>query len=147
MKLNGWQRIWIVCGVIIFAIVCFFTVLTFPKKSDITSRWVYETISVVKKPHEYSYEIREAYKDYDDIQLIEKIHKKKYESEHDGFYYTIYKARFEEIDSRYNAELKGLPVSQIKHILTALAVYLCIMLAIYGLGWSIGWIYRGFKRT
>ena len=102
MKINGWQRIWIVCGIIIFVIVAVFTMALFPKKSDITSRWVYETINSVKKPNEYAYEIRDAYKDYNDIQLITKIHE-KYAKSGDIFD----KVMFEKIDKRYKAELEG----------------------------------------
>jgi hypothetical protein len=95
MKLNGWQRIWIVSSVIIFVIVMIFTMALLPKKSEITSRWVYETIDVVKQPHEYSYEMRDAYKDLDDNQVINKIHEKYTESN---------KAIFGEIDKRYKTE-------------------------------------------
>jgi len=142
MRLNGWQRVWIVCGIIIFVIVTIVTIAVLPKRSEITSRWAYETINSVKKPNEYAYEIRDVYKDYDDDQLIAKIHE-KYAKSGDIFD----KVKFEEIDKRYKTELDGLFTEQIKHILIAFAVYFCIMLAIYGFGWSIGWIYRGFKRT
>jgi hypothetical protein len=141
MKLNGWQRIWIVCGIIIFVIVTIVTIAVLPKRSEITSRWVYETINSVKKPNEYAYEIRDAYKDYDDIQLIAKIHE-KYAKSGDIFD----KVNFEEIDKRYKAELDGLFAKQIKCILIGLAIYIGLMLVMYGFGWSIGWIYRGFKR-
>lgn len=142
MKLNGWQRIWIVCGIIIFVIVAIVTIAVFPKRSEITSRWAYETINSVKKPNEYAYEIRDAYKDYDDIQLITKIHE-KYTKSGDLFD----RVKFDEIDKRYKAELDNLFAAQTKCVLIGLAVFLCIMLAIYGFGWSIGWIYRGFRKT
>ncbi len=139
MKLNGWQRLWSVASVIIFVIAIFFTVSLFPNKSEITSRWAYETIDVVKQPGEYSFEIRDMYKDYNDNHLIAKIHERYTENN------PTLKIKFDEIDKRYKGELEGLFARQIKHILIALVAYLCLISAIYVFGWSIGWIYRGFK--
>jgi hypothetical protein len=139
MKLSGFQRLWVVTTIIIFVIAVFFTIVLFPKKSEIMSRWTYETIEVVKKPGDYSFEIRDAYKDYGDKELIDKIHEKEKN--------PFTKIRFDEIDRRYKNELESLFTKQAKHILIAFVAYFCVILALYGFGWSIGWIYRGFKST
>lgn len=139
MKLNGWRRLWVVVSIIIFLVIAFFTIMLFPKKSEIISRWAYETIEVVKKPGESSFDIREAYRDYSDKELIDKIHEKYIGRS------LLAEIKFEKIDEKYKNELMDLPKKQAKHVLIGLAIYLCLTALIYIFGWSVFWIYRGFK--
>jgi heme/copper-type cytochrome/quinol oxidase subunit 2 len=139
MKLNGWQRLWVVISIIIFVVAVFFTFEHYPKKSEIYSTWANETIEVVKKPGEHSFLIRMAYKDYSDEELIEKLHEKYAEKN------ASTKVKFDEIDKKYKNDLDNLPSQQTKHILICLTVYLCLIICIYVFGWSVGWVYRGFK--
>jgi hypothetical protein len=166
MKLNGWQRLWVVTSIIIFVIAVFYTiVLLLPGKSDIMSRWACETIEAVRKTKEYEEhssgpedaafklrlelalsELRDARRGYGDKvlgygykELIDKIHEKYVEKN------PLTKIRFDEIDRPYRNELDSLPIKRAKHALVIFAIYLCLISAIYGLGWSIGWIYRGFR--
>jgi len=139
MKLGGWQRLWTVVSIIILIIFVLVSLLLFPKRSEITSRWVYETIDVVKEPGEYSWTIRGTYKDYGDEELIERIHEKYIKEK------PLTKVVFSGIDQKYKNELSNLPKEQTKHILIGLAVYFCLITLIYIFGWAVGWVYRGFK--
>jgi hypothetical protein len=167
MKLNGWQRLWVVATLIIFVIAVFYTiVLLLPEKSEIMSRWACETIEAARKTKEYSEEhspklqdaffkldlevalseLRDARRGYGDKvlgygykELIDKIHEKYVEKN------PLTKIKFDEIDKRYRNELDTLPIKRAKHALIVFAIYLCLISAIYGVGRSIGWVYRGFR--
>lgn len=159
MRLNGWQRLWVVTSIIIFVITVVYTIALLPAKSEIMSRWVCETIEAVKKTKEYEEHSsgledalfkfgleavlsKRGYGDKDlgyGKDLIDKIHEKYLEKN------PLTKIRFDEIDRRYRNELDSLPIKRTKHALIIFAIYLCLISAIYGLGWSIGWIYRGFR--
>jgi hypothetical protein len=49
-------------------------------------------------------------------------------------------------DEKYRGELSNLPLEQAKIVLLSLIIYIAVMAGLYGLGWSIGWIRRGFKK-
>ncbi len=165
MKLNGWQRLWVLTSIIIFVIAVFYTIaLLLPEKSEIMSRWACETIEAVRNTKEYSdehpseidlfkirlevalSELRDARRGYGDKvlgygykELIDKIHEKYGEKN------PLTKIKFDEIDKRYRNELDTLPIKRAKHALIVFAIYLCLISAIYGVGRSIGWVYRGFR--
>jgi hypothetical protein len=159
MKLNGWQRLWVVTSIIIFVIAVFYTIVLLPGKSEIMSRWAYETIETVRNTKEFKedssaspedawfrFELgaalpghRDALRGYSDKDLIDKIHQKYVDKN------PLTKIKFDEIDRRYRNELDSLPITRAKHALIVFAIYLCLISVIYGLGWSIGWIYRGFR--
>ena len=48
-RLNGWQRLWMLMGVLYIIPVAFFTYSNMPKKADIMREWTIDVIELVKK--------------------------------------------------------------------------------------------------
>lgn len=139
IKLNGWQRLWVVLSITYFAIVVAFTFSLWPNESKIENCWVYSLIDETKDPNDYTYQIRDAYKDISDKELIRRINA-KYSSNQD------YKEILNSINLKYQSELQSLWKEQIKTIAIALMAWLLPIATVYLLGLSIGWIYKGFKN-
>lgn len=138
-KLNGWQRIWVVLSVIYFVIVVVFTYTVWPTESKIDNSWVYSLIDKTKDPNDYTYQIRDAYKDISDKELIKRINA-KYSTNQD------YKEILNEINLKYQGELQSLWKNQFRTTGIALVAWLLPIAIVYLLGLSVGWIYKGFKN-
>jgi hypothetical protein len=139
LKLNGWQRLWVVLGIIYFAVVVAFTFSVWPSESKIENSWVYSLIEKTKDPNDYTYQIRDAYKDISDKELIRRINA-KYSLNQD------YKEIVSSINLKYQGELQSLRKEQIKTTAMALIIWLLPVAIVYLLGLSIAWIYKGFKN-
>ena len=139
IKLNGWQRLWVVLSIIYFVIVVGFTFLLWSTESEIENSWVYSLIDKTKDPNDHSYEIRDAYKDISDKELIRRINA-KYSSNKD------YKEILNTINLKYQSEVQSLWKKQFRAIAIALMAWLLPIAIVYLLGLCFGWIYKGFKN-
>jgi len=144
MKLNGWQRLWVLFSVLWLIVVMGFTVATLPKESQILDRWAYATLEKIRDSDEslkkYSmWDLEKAYADIPREELIEKA-QAKYSSSEKGL-----KIDFERINKRYKNQLGELTTNQAKSAGLGVAVWLGTILVVYILGWSVGWVIRGFK--
>jgi hypothetical protein len=139
IKLNGWQRLWVVLSIIYFVIVAGFSFALWPAESNIENSWAYSLIDKTKDPNDYAYQIRDAYKDISDKELIRRINA-KYSSNQN------YKEILNTINLKYQSELQSLWKEQFKAIAIALMAWLLPIAIVYLLGLSFGWIYKGFKN-
>jgi hypothetical protein len=139
IKLNGWQRLWVVLSIIYFVIVVGFSFASWPTESNIENSWVYSLIDKTKDPNDYAYQIRDAYQDISDKELIRRINA-KYSSNQN------YKEILNTINLKYQSELQSLWKEQFKTIAIALMAWLLPIAIVYLLGLSFGWIYKGFKN-
>jgi hypothetical protein len=138
-RLNGWQRLWILLSTIYFIGVVSIAVLLFPKKADYLSTRVYDTINLTIKhvpdlQGSYAYQVRDAYKDLSDEEVINKIHAKFKD-----------KVDYSEIESDYGRKIEGLSSEKAKAAGIWFLVWLIPSLATYALGRSVGWVISGFK--
>jgi hypothetical protein len=138
-RLNGWQRLWILLSTIYFIGVVSIAVLLFPKKADYLSTRVYDTINLTIKhvpdlQGSYAYQVRDAYKDLSDEEVINKIHAKFKD-----------KVDYSEIESDYGRKIEGLSSEKAKALGIWFLVWLIPSLATYALGRSVGWVISGFK--
>ncbi len=148
-KMNGWQRIWLVLSIISAisgTVVIFFEM---PTQARIDRRYVYEVIDHVKRyddslSGESRWEIRDAYKGISDRELLDRLHKKKAnEGAPPGWKDSI----LLDIDNEYKKETEKLSKDQFELIGGCFLGWAIItMIAVYMLGWAVGWIYRGFKK-
>jgi len=139
-KLSGWQRLWLVLSVIYLIVVAAFTIILMPKASQYSSSMVHDTIqttidNVPKLSNMYVYQIREAYSDFSDEELIQKIHE-KYKDEVD----------FDAIEKKYRNKMSHLPSVRAKFIGLGLLFWVAPIVLVYILGISVGWIVKGFKK-
>lgn len=137
-KLNGWQRLWVVLSAIYLAIVIVFTWSSWPTKRQIENSWVYSLITATKDPKDYAYEIREAYKDIPDGELIKRINAKYSEK-------PEYKEILNTTNLKYQMEIQSLGKNRFKTFGIALLAWLFPIGILYLVGVAIGWIYKGFK--
>ncbi len=138
VKLNGWQRLWVVLSAIYLAIVIVFTWSSWPTRRQVENSWVYDLINVIKDPKDYAYEIRDAYKDIPDGELIQRINA-KYSEKPD------YKEILNTTNLKYQMEIESLWKDRFKTLGIALLAWLIPIGLIYLLGVATGWIYKGFK--
>ena len=169
-RLSGWMRLWIVLAILYLFPVSFFTILQMPKETDVKRQWAFATIDIVKKYDEnrknYSTgRILDAYSDMSYDEIIKRIRKEytgtevgketpavsgdfdksgkwsKYRLKKP----TIPDTEFDSVDKQYREKLSLFWREKTKTI--TIGVLFCVvpLIAVYLLGRTIGWIYRGFK--
>jgi hypothetical protein len=115
IKLNGWQRIWIIIGILLFIFAS--SVFLFnTEKRDIYRHWENETIELTFTLERFkNYDVwwfRRSYPDLTNQEIIEKIQNK--------FTGPPHNLNFNSINNNYKPKLGGLPKRQIK---TASIIY------------------------
>lgn len=150
IKLNGWQRLWVVTSVLWFLgiLILNYNINYKSHKTDaeIYHAWSNEIIEylIAQVPELKGYSVsslRLTYSDMSDKELIEALHK-KFISKHPAYEYGL-----TEIDSKYEnkvASTGGPGYSKwFAYILLAIGVPACL----YVFGWAIAWIKNGFKSA
>jgi hypothetical protein len=142
-NLNGWQRLWVLIGLIAFVSTMFFSYSTRPTRRAIYNEWSGRIIefAVNNDPtltEQKPWEIAQAYKDVPPELLVEKL-TGQYLSKHPDF-----KTRVDEIGAPFNKQLKRFPITCAQHYIFGFLAWLIFMGALYLCGSAIGWVYRGF---
>lgn len=145
-RLTGWQRLWLVLAAIYAIPVVLVTYDSLPTQAAIDKNYALETIDSVKHldpslKSQSSWEIRDAYKDFPDLEVVRRIHEKWLKKN------VFQDMEFQEIDKTYKERSAGLLKDQVKTIGVALLFWFIPVIGAYILGWSIGWIYRGFRKS
>lgn len=120
------------------SIVIVFTTTSWPTEKKIENSWVYSLINATKEPNDYAYQIREAYEDITDRELIKRINAKYYAN-------PEYKETLNTLNLRYQKDIQLLWRDQFKTIGIALMAWVIPIVIVYLMGLAIGWIYKGFK--
>jgi hypothetical protein len=146
MKLNGWQRLWIVMSGVYVLIVTSLCASEFPTEKEIYQRWQAELILWQKKndpelTEAAPWDIAKAYSAESPKESIERV-QEKYVAQN-----VFNKFDFEAIAKKYQAELVDLPSMQRQKLKTASLFGLLPVFATYLLGWLAGWVYHGFKSA
>lgn len=177
MKLNGWHRLWILLSVIYFILVTSYVILEYPKAENIPHQSdFYKKLSkksaYMINPENYEDALALGGKDVSaspEMQpvTIEKTGQKGYYSPKTGFIaldemqpvkmpnkHTIYfKAKLSEEDMTIASEeywriVKQEATEKRLHLLFYAFLYWVVpCLGFYAFGWSISWVYRGFKQN
>lgn len=141
MKLNGWQRLWIVISILWAVSVAGYTFTSKQSESEIYHSWANDLIGylVTQASDLKGYSItslRSKYSDISDKELVEALHK-KYIGKHPAYSYG-----FSEIDAKYEGKIKG-ETNLLLYVIVALA----LPILIYLVGWSVAWVRNGFKNA
>lgn len=165
IKVNGWQRLWILLGILYLIIVIFCTISLWPSKKGIFKEWRLATINIVKGDNEYSYKIREQYNDIPDKELIVRIQKEyapKYITSDFQTKIASVKGKairltdllewakaekIVKINIKYQNKIDSLFINQLKTIGLALACWVIPLLVLYAFGLGITWVIGGFKEN
>ncbi|MGD9202234.1 MAG: hypothetical protein PVI26_11765 [Chitinispirillia bacterium] len=144
MKLNGWQRLWVVFTIIW---VSFFGLLTFQSKSselEIYHNWSQDLLNYLvsqdKDLKNYSVtSLRSVYARVSDKELVKALHE-KYLTKHPAYRYG-----FKKINSKYeNLLVHG---SNKGYNQKYIYIAFIIPLLVYIFGIAITWVKKGFKNS
>jgi hypothetical protein len=148
IKLNGWQRIWIV-----IALFCAYFTFTgvyngLPKESKIYVSWSKDMIELLITTPKFN--------NMDDIQVLKQVKKEFGTSSLKGFVDIVQREYgtpdgqmyidFEQINSLHQKQVDALFGDQLFFWSAGLAAWLLICFGIYVSGWTVGWVIRGFKK-
>ena len=147
MKLNGWQRLWVVISLLWLASVATYTFYTFANKlsePEIYHSWANELIgyliSNVSDLTGYSVtSLRSKYSDLSDKKLIEALNEKYINDATEPWIFLS----VEKIAAKYEEKLTS---KQDDYLFPAM-VALIPPILIYLLGWAFVWVRNGFKDT
>ena len=145
MKLNGWQRLWIVISVLLLFPTIYLSYITRPTKELILNDWSGHIIefAVNHDPALSSYkpwEIAYTYRDIPPDQLVEKI-LRDYVTKHPEF-----KLEVDSINNIYRNKLEELTISSCMHIIEMLGIWIGLSLFLYLIGITFSWVRQGFKN-
>ena len=141
--LNGWQRLWIVFSLILLAVIIVADIILFPSARDISHNKLFEDkLSTASK--EMLAPVDDKGIIWDDVVGL----KIEMPNKHILRFAKSVSSSEAEIVSKeyYHILLEKVYVKRFQSILLALAIWAGTIGITYVLGWSIGWIYRGFKK-
>lgn len=145
MKLNGWQRAWVVFSVAWLLGVSILHLSKWQSEAEMYHNWANELIAYLAeqdptlKSHSPE-SVRSAYADISDKDLIQALHK-DYLPKHPAYRYG-----FSEIDLKYSSE-SLLSIGNPSGILLRwLVIAFAAPLLVYLAGLSVAWIRGGFKH-
>lgn len=159
VRLNGWQRIWTVVAIGYGLIVAVGVASMWPSKEDIYSEWFDDVVRAYGERLSGSTpsEIRASYPDMTDQQIVEaavaKARSRNLEAMPavgETITFTLLDLVDAELDSsgkRFEARLAALPRERRRAVWFGFLVWSVPMVAVYGFGWSVGWIRRGFRAA
>ena len=152
--MNGWQRLWLlVVGIYLVAVVVF-AAMSFPKPESIHhTQELYDRLApevrqkIVGNMNSENFRVekREYLEESLKRGLITEVempnkHIMVFPSE-------LPKQEMESVAKQYWAVVeKSANNQRLKHIGLAFLLWVLPALALYGFGWSVGWVYRGFKK-
>jgi hypothetical protein len=145
MKLNGWQRIWVVLATLTLLPTLFLATESMQTEAYLdklfADRMIDHTLELKKNKNITWWQIRDAYKDLSDKELYERA-LSTYEKEMDEAGIN-YRTTAEEYEKR----MKSLWRVQFTNIAQYIGLWASALIVIYVLGWSVGWIAQGFRRS
>lgn len=150
MKLGGWQRLWIVTVVITGIATSYSAFETRPKLSSIEREWIRdasdviaETISAEENREITGYSVRDnllkGKNNTEIIAWLNKVQSKPSERQ------RLFTNAVQEINEQFKRQVEELPSKQKEHFSTIAIWWFAVSILVYVLGWSIGWIARGFR--
>jgi len=143
LRLNGWQRLWILLSALYLALVVVAAIAKMPRSSDYINTRVHASIDAVGKymevstpgyTYEGSYAVRQKhYADLSDEQILDRLHTK-----------FAGKVDLEPIDREYKQKMQA---EQATFLGYAVASWLGPITLLYAIGAAIAWVIRGFRRS
>lgn len=161
-RLNGWQRLWVLASVLYMIAVSVVVVAVFPTQAEVMERWRSEQIAEAQRRRLSEEEAMECLRSQglvpnDDGVLPEEkesfdefFKSKGLSDEHGQLQRLTYMQLALVVDTSVNKRneeiLASLGAVQLRLVAAAVSLWLVPCLALYALGWSIGWVSHGFRK-
>ena len=151
MRMGGWGRLWVVITALYGVVVAFVAYDGRPKFEQLQYNWVRngsdtiaEAISRTEKTELSGLMLREkwfaAKTDAEAITTLEKIATSPTENQ------KLFSSEVAKVNEKHRQIMSQFGADQGKHVLLSLAWWLEPSLVLLVLGWSAGWIRRGFRE-
>ncbi|UFN68459.1 hypothetical protein LN249_08985 [Vibrio alginolyticus] len=150
MKLGGWQRLWLVVVIISGFTASYVAFETRPQISTIEKEWIRSASDVIaeKISDEESREVTgysiqvNLFENKTDAEIIAWLNKVEINPSSPQ---RVFSSAVKEINEKFQLQVDELPYRQKDHFTTIAMWWFAVLILIYVLGWSIGWIVRGFR--
>ena len=149
MRIGGWTRIGVVLSVLYGAFVAFIAFDGRPRLAYKESAWlsdaadaIAEALSKTENQKVQSSEVSEALlkgSSAENVAWLEKVAVSPSENQ------KKFSAQVAKVNEKHKTIIATLPSEQRTYWLLALAWWLAGVLLLFAAGWSIGWVYRGFR--
>lgn len=149
MRLGGWSRLGVVLSILYAALVGLFAYDGRPRLEYLQTAWFDEAAEVIAKSiskaegkEVQTSLVRETYlKEWniETLAWLEGVAKSPTERQ------RLFSEAIARVNERHKAELLSFPVQQRAHWLFAFAWWAGGTLLLFVGGWSLGWVYRGFR--
>ena len=149
LRLNGWQRLWLILSVIYVSVATVIAVLAFPTSDrDLAQERLTGVVSLLAAYFDSTPQLREERNrrldraafggalnaaDVDALEAEAARLTAEYRS----------RVNFFSVESRYRS---GIQQHQLRFVVHALLALALPIIAAYVLGWSVGWVIRGFRK-
>ena len=149
MRLGGWTRIWIVLCVLYAAVVAIFAFDSPPSKTRVQRDWAYagasaiaDGVSRAESSYISAYDVKDKIGPTDEkaVAWLQQVVKSPRSEQ------RALAAAVKPINTQYAARLEQLPQAQVRHWTFALAWWLGGCALLFIAGWTIGWVFRGFRQ-
>lgn len=157
IRLNGWQRLWIVVAILYAFLVLAIATTEYPNRSRIDDAWARQVIATIESAIASELKIgyvnvrdKDDFRNKSDIEIAERFSKGAYEIRKDGdaTSYQIHAAQLvKELNEKRTHDLEGLPTERAKFLGIAFLSWAIPLLAIYLIGVMVAWVIRGFKAS
>ncbi len=144
LKLSGWQRLWVVVSLLYLVTVVIFTIALMPKRANIEQAWESEIDAIVGSNIRFSLPFRDM-NDEALVRVFREEYPDAYQDLSDEELVSTISIRVALIDFRHQQRLDSLFGEQAKSMGIGLLAWIVPSVVLYLLGWSIGWVYRGFQ--
>jgi hypothetical protein len=151
MKLGGWTRIWVVTCVLYAVVIAFVISVAMPSTRSVYREWfadastaIAQGIKSTEKRDVEPYQVENALLNKsraENVAFLEKVENSPTENQ------KVFSSQVTAVNSKYRKILSGSPQRRLVFGLEAFGWWLGGALALYALGWSIGWVVRGFRSN
>lgn len=141
MKLNGWQRLWIVTSVIYILPVFFFAYITFPESN---AHQFFGRFAKLDAKEDWDIELkREFIIDTAKSRIRLKGNGHQSDKRNDDEYHKYLIDRWGKL---IDLDFSRVNYSRLHHILIAFSLWLLPLVIIYIFGYAVSWVRHGFKN-
>lgn len=154
VRLNGWQRLWVVLGVVTLSLTLVLFWDNRPTRGEIYRDWALDQWEEVQKSVpkiEYYSKLKEGLKEPTDSGLVMRLNRNAPKARIDSLKSmpkpdSLLIRALEHINTvrpRYEQRLANLTQSQAVYWAKVVGWWAGFMAVLYLAGWSVGWIFRG----